>query len=82
MSTAPVWLKTSEVAEVIRETTANVSRRAARGEFPGAVQIGRNWRIPQTGLDAFLKPPPAPPAEPAPVYLTTAHKKKALQHAT
>lgn len=76
------WLTTSEVAAVIRETRANVSRRCKRGEFPGVVQVGRNWRIPQTGLDTFLTPDAAPESPPAPVWLTAGHKREVLGHAS
>lgn len=72
----PVWLKSCEVAEEIRETVANVSRRAKRGEFPGAVQIGRNWRIPRSGLDAFLSPAQVESPAAEPVYLSADHKRE------
>jgi len=77
------WLTTAEVADVIRETRANVSRRCKRGEFSGAVQIGRNWRISQDALDAFLTPTPEPvEAKPEPVFLTADHKRRALRAAS
>lgn len=75
--TAETWLKTSEVAAITRETSEHTSRRAKRGDFPGAVQLGRNWRIPQSGLDAFLTPPPAPDPAPQPAFRSPRQKRLA-----
>lgn len=74
------WLTTAEVAVVIRETRANVSRRCKRGEIE-ATRVGRNWRISQAALDAFLAPEPGPEPKSEPVYRSADHKRRALAHA-
>jgi excisionase family DNA binding protein len=74
------WLTTAEVAEVIRETRENVSRRCKRGDIE-AVQIGRNWRISEAALEAFLTPKPtAAPVEPT--FITASQKRRHLQRAS
>lgn len=76
------YLKTAEVAVILRETRANVSRRCKRGEIE-ATRVGRNWRISQAALDAFLAPEPTPAAPKAePVYRSADHKRRALAHAS
>lgn len=50
------YLTTAEVAAVLRlTTTATVSAYAREGRFPGAFQVGTDWRIPQSGLDAYIE---------------------------
>jgi excisionase family DNA binding protein len=50
---------TKEVADMLRVTTRYVTKVCKRGDIPGAYKVGlgrtSHWRIPQDGLDAYLK---------------------------
>lgn len=43
-----------EVADKLRLHRKVVSRMVARGDFPGAFKAGRDWRIPQSSVDAYI----------------------------
>ena len=54
-STAPEALLTvAEVAAELRLSVKTVRRMIARGELPGR-QIGRQWRVRRTHLDAVIR---------------------------
>jgi excisionase family DNA binding protein len=48
-----------EVADLLRIDNRTVQRRCTAGKFPGAYKTGEasnsHWRIPQSGLEAYLK---------------------------
>lgn len=51
-------LTVDEVAEFLRTTRRAVQRYCKADMFPGAFKLSDNtsdWRIPQSGLDAYLK---------------------------
>ncbi len=50
-----VWLTTDEVSERIKETPHTVAQRCAAGQLP-ATKLGKNWRIRETDLDAWMAP--------------------------
>jgi excisionase family DNA binding protein len=44
-----------EVADLLRVHWRTISRWCAQGRFPGAWQTGNGyWRIPRTGVEAFI----------------------------
>jgi len=53
------YLTTTEVANILDVTLATVVNLIKRGRFPGAYKVDPGtksiWRIPQSGLDAFLE---------------------------
>jgi len=73
------FLTTREAAERLRETPATTSRRAARGEFPGAVKPGKSWLIPAADVEALLRPKPEP-ATPGPVFRSPRQERLARAH--
>jgi excisionase family DNA binding protein len=48
------YLTVEEVAEFVRVSRMTVYRWIRSGDLP-AVRVGRSFRIPQDGLDAFLR---------------------------
>lgn len=46
--------KVREVADRLRLHTKVVTRMVLRGDFPNAVKLGRDWRIPASDVDAYL----------------------------
>ncbi len=52
-------LTVEEVAEFLRVTPRAIQRYCQEGQFPGAFKLTEgqtsDWRIPQSGLDAYLK---------------------------
>jgi len=56
-ATAPTFdalLGAQEIADYLGVCVVTVRRMAQRGEFPGAVRVGREWRVPQTAIEAYL----------------------------
>lgn len=49
------YLTTDEIAERLRETRENVSRRCSAGQIP-AKKIGGEWRIREADFEAFMAP--------------------------
>lgn len=57
MSDTDRLLTTKEVAERLHHAEAQISRMCLEGRFPGAFRSGQRrgvWRIPQSGLDAYI----------------------------
>lgn len=52
-------LTVPEVAHIVRQHEQTVRRAMRSGEYPGAVKVGREWRISRANLDARLNPQPA-----------------------
>lgn len=50
------YLTTEEVAEIIRETPANVRRRCASGQIK-AKRLGGQWRVTEDDLTNFMAAP-------------------------
>jgi excisionase family DNA binding protein len=48
-------LTTGEVAKRLRLTPRTISRYLASNEFPGAWQTRGSWRIPQSGVIAYIE---------------------------
>lgn len=71
------WLTTSEVAVQLRETRQTVSRRCKRGEIE-ATLVGREWRISETALDAFLAPVNVTPID-KPAFRSAREKRTHLR---
>jgi excisionase family DNA binding protein len=53
------YLTTTEVANILHVTLGTVINMIKKGRFPGAYKVDPGsksiWRIPQSGLDAFLE---------------------------
>lgn len=49
------YLTTTEVGDVIRETSENVSRRCAAGQIP-ATKVGNQWRIAEDDFEKWMQP--------------------------
>lgn len=49
----PFWT-VAEIAEQLRVSKMTVYRLADEGEFPGTIRGGRSFRIPDSGLQAYL----------------------------
>ena len=47
-------LSTKEVAQKLGITRRRVQHLTSKGRFPGAFKKGRDWLIPQRGLDAYI----------------------------
>lgn len=47
-------LTVPEVAHHLRQNEQTVRRLMRLGTIPGAIKLGREWRIAQADLDAFL----------------------------
>lgn len=73
-------LTTAEAAAVLRESPITTMRRCTRGQLP-AKKIGREWRISEAALEAFLTPDNTPTKD-EPVFLTASQKRRALRHAS
>jgi len=41
-----VWLTTHEVADELRIPEPTIRKHCRKGQLPGAVRIGKTWRIP------------------------------------
>lgn len=46
---------TEEVAEILKLHPVFTRRLFTRGDIPGAIRIGRVWRLPAEALDEILK---------------------------
>lgn len=46
---------TAELAEVLGETSENISRRCAAGQIP-ATKVGNKWRIAEDDFEKWMKP--------------------------
>jgi predicted DNA-binding transcriptional regulator AlpA len=47
-----------QVAKELQHDPDSISRMCARGDFPGAFRTGKRrgvWRIPRSGLEAYVK---------------------------
>jgi excisionase family DNA binding protein len=49
----PAWLKTTEVAEILRVSRPTVRSMMQRGELTGRL-VGRQWRIPASEVRRVL----------------------------
>jgi excisionase family DNA binding protein len=47
-------LTTTQVAETLGLTVDSARKRLRRGQFPGAVRLGHQWRVKQNGLQAWI----------------------------
>ena len=54
----PRFVTIPELAEILRRSPESVRQACHRGDVPGAIQVGRLWRI---NLDAFLAASGSPP---------------------
>lgn len=43
-----------QVAEILGVTVDSARKRLARGQIPGAVRLGREWRVKQSVLQAWI----------------------------
>lgn len=50
-----VWLKMEAVADRLRVSKMTAYRLAHAGEFPGTLRIGRSIRVPQSGVEVYLR---------------------------
>jgi len=48
-------LTVAEAAKLLRLHPVWLRRRIAQGGFPGAIRIGKLWRIPRSAYEAVLK---------------------------
>ena len=48
-------LTIEDTAQLLRLNTVYLRRRVSSGGFPGAIRIGRVWRIPRSAYEAVLK---------------------------
>ena len=57
MDLSPVerYLTTSEVASILRTTSASVSGMVRRGDLSPSIRAGRRYLIPESTLRAYLK---------------------------
>lgn len=49
-----LFFTTEEVAALLRVTERTANNLASRGEIPGAVKVGREWRFDRDKLEAHL----------------------------
>lgn len=52
------WLSTTETAALLDLSYGTIKNMITDGRLPGAVQIGRNWRIPRETVLAILEARP------------------------
>lgn len=45
----------AEIAERLRVSKMTVYRLAEQGEIPGTIRVGRSYRIPDSGVQAYLR---------------------------
>ena len=57
------FVTTGEVAQELRVSPATVIRFIKDGDFPGAYQVGRPWRIPRSSWIAYLRRTGALPSD-------------------
>ncbi len=55
-------LTPAEVADVLRVSKKSVYRLCEAGAIPGALRLGRLWRVPRWGLEQLLAERERPPA--------------------
>lgn len=57
-------LKVQELATRLRVKRKTAERMCRRGEFPNALKVNGDWRVPESDVDAYLASrrvvPPAP----------------------
>lgn len=51
------YLTTTEAAGVLKINPKTLARWLEEGRVPGALKLGRQWRISPADLKALLKPP-------------------------
>lgn len=51
------WMSCQEVADVFGVSAHTVSRKCRSGALPGAVRVGKLWRIPAGVVEKALTPP-------------------------
>jgi excisionase family DNA binding protein len=52
------FMTIEEVAELLRLSERSVYGLARKGELPGAVKVGRSWRVERATLMESLRKPP------------------------
>ena len=63
-----------DVAESMSISEFEIRELCKQGKFPGLKKIGRQWRIPESGIESFLAAQEVVP--PAPVQKSKRTKKK------
>ncbi len=48
------FLTPTQVAETFGYTVNSARKRLRRGQFPGVVRLGHQWRVKQSGLQAWI----------------------------
>ncbi len=48
-------LTVEEVAEILKRAPSTIRTWLGKGMIPGALKLGREWRVPRTALDRFLE---------------------------
>lgn len=56
----PAFYTMKEAADLLRISVQTANRLARNGQFPGAIQIGRSWRVSADALDAHRQRPAVP----------------------
>lgn len=49
------WLTTAQVAKQLQFSIRTVIRYCAKNRFPGAKKTEKQWRIPQSGINCYLR---------------------------
>lgn len=53
--TRPLLMTVAEVANLLQVSERTVSRKAATGDIPGAVKVGKLWRFNRAKVESFAK---------------------------
>jgi excisionase family DNA binding protein len=53
--TPPQFITIPNVAATLVVSRETVRRMVLAGQFPSAIKVGRDWRVPQSDLDAYIQ---------------------------